>query len=187
MSEQRDGDWMMVASGRQFWPLDPRADEVEIGDIANALANSGRYNGHTRHFYSVAQHSVELARWFLAKGDRPLARWALLHDAAEAYSGDIIRPIKPFLTEFAPIEARLERVVWQRFGLIGAGLEGELPLAVRQADRQITTDEMLALFPREALDRTGISGRARLMLDIRALLPTIARDRFMAAFRELFP
>lgn len=171
----------MVASGRQFWPLDPRPDEVDIEDVATALAHTGRYNGHSRHYYTVAQHSVELARWFLARGDRPLARWALLHDAAEAYFGDIIRPIKPSLAGLAPIEARLEAVVWQAFGLAG-----DLPAAVKQADRQICTDEMLALFPREALDRHGISGRARLMIDIRALLPTIARDRFRAAFRELF-
>lgn len=104
MTEPRTGDWMITFTGRKYWPLDPRADEVCIDDIATALAHQGRYNGHGRHFYSVAQHSAELARWFMAKGDHPLARWALLHDAAEAYVGDVIRPLKKFLPGFAEIE-----------------------------------------------------------------------------------
>jgi hypothetical protein len=180
MSE-RKGDWMITFTGRQFWPLDPRPDEVCIDDIATALAHTGRYNGQGRHFFSVAQHSTLLARWFLAKGDTPLARWALLHDGSEAYAGDVIRPIKPFLAGFAEIEHRLERAVWSAFGL-----DGDLPAAVKDADQKIRTDEMLALFPREALQRYGLDQRAGLGLEVRPLLPTAARDRFMETYRELF-
>ena len=182
MSNVRHGDYMLTAGGRQFWPLDPRADEVDIDDIATALSHQGRYNGHTRHFYSVAQHSTEMARWFMGRRDFPMAREALLHDAAEAYVGDVIRPLKRFLTGFGEIEARVEAVVRQCFGLAA-----ELPAAVKQADTHILGDEMIALFPGEAMVRTGLDKRARLGIEIRPLLPTIARDRFMAAFRELFP
>lgn len=184
---ERRGDWMLTFTGRQFWPLDPRVDEVCLDDIANALANTCRYNGHGRHFYSVAQHAAELARWFIGKGDRDSARWALHHDDAEAYSGDVIRPLKPFLPGFAAIEARLEAVVWSAFGLDPQPHGGGLPAKVKAADSAILVDEMLALFPREALDRHRLLARARLGLELRPLFPTRARDLFMAMHRELFP
>ena len=182
MSNVRHGDWMLTAGGRQFWPLDPRADEVDIDDIATALSHQGRYNGHTRHFFSVAQHSTEMARWFMGRRDTPMAREALLHDAAEAYVGDVIRPLKRFLRDFAAIEAGVEAAVRQRFGLAG-----EMPEAVKRADTRILGDEMIALFPGDALARYGLDHRARLGIEIRPLFPTTARDRFMATFRELFP
>jgi len=63
----RIGDWIQVHSGRQFWPLDPRAEEIDIGDIAHALSLVCRFTGHVKEFYSVAQHSVLVAltvkRW----------------------------------------------------------------------------------------------------------------------------
>lgn len=61
----RHGDWIQVHSGGQFWPLDPRADEVKITDIAHALSLICRFTGHTKEFYSVAQHSVLVARTVL--------------------------------------------------------------------------------------------------------------------------
>ena len=171
----------MTWSGRQFWPLDPRPEEVALDDIAVALAHQGRYNGHTRHFYSVAQHSCELAAYFKKRGEIGLARFALMHDATEAYVGDIIRPLKPYLANFGAIEMRLERVIFDRFGLLG-----ELPVPVKDADTRILTDEFLALFPREAVQLHRLDKRARLDIEIRALTPTAARDRFMATHRELW-
>lgn len=96
-AEQRVGDWMGMASGRVFWPLDPRADEVHIEDIAQALSNLCRFGGRCSEFYSVAQHSVWVARYVEKHwpGKPMLALHALLHDAAEAYLGDVVRPLKP--------------------------------------------------------------------------------------------
>ena len=62
MNISRLGDWIQVHSGGKFWPLDPRADEVRIGDIAHALSLICRFTGHTKSFYSVAQHSVLVAQ-----------------------------------------------------------------------------------------------------------------------------
>jgi hypothetical protein len=177
----RKGDWMLTASGLQFWPLDPRADEVEIGDIAHGLAHQGRYNGQTSRPYSVAQHSVHLSDYFAARGDEELARWALLHDAAEAYIGDMIRPLKPIFLSFMEIERKIERCIFDRFDL-----KGEIPEAVKDADTRILTDEFIFLFPKEAVERHGLHARPRLGLNIARLTPADARLLFLRRFERLF-
>jgi 5'-deoxynucleotidase YfbR-like HD superfamily hydrolase len=93
MSTERKGDWVQTASGRKFYPLDPRADEVHIYDVAHALSNICRFGGMCRSFYSVAQHCV------LASFYAPLASAlpVLCHDMAEAYLTDIPRPWKRLL------------------------------------------------------------------------------------------
>lgn len=90
---ERSGDWIQTYMGHKFYPLDPRVEEVDIRDIAHALANVCRFTGHVRQFYSVAQHSVIVSAHVWPS----LARAGLLHDAAEAYIGDISRPLKRHL------------------------------------------------------------------------------------------
>lgn len=100
-------------SGNQFFPMAPAEEDVFIGDIAHALSVITRFGGHCRWFYSVAQHSV------LASLNVPLehAFEALMHDAAEAYIGDMVRPLKPHNPDFVAIDARLDAVIRSRFGL----------------------------------------------------------------------
>ncbi len=113
----RKGDWIQTFSGRRFWPLDPRSEDVAIEDIAHALSLVCRFGGHCRCFYSVAQHSVLVAD----KCPRfPLH--ALLHDAAEAYLGDMTRPLKRSLREagmraFDEAEVAVLAAVHLRFGV----------------------------------------------------------------------
>ncbi|KRQ11906.1 phosphohydrolase [Bradyrhizobium pachyrhizi] len=131
-AQVRKGDWMQTFSGLQFWPLDPRANEVRIQDIAAGLSKLCRYGGQSLRFYSVAEHCVHMANH--APDELKLA--ALLHDASEAYLCDIIRPIKPFLSNYLEIEAGLERVIAQRFGL-----SHPWPAEVKRLDTAILADE----------------------------------------------
>lgn len=96
-----------------FYPFTPRADEVDIRDIAHALAMICRFGGHVRSYYSVAQHSVLVSCHVPQK----YAIAALLHDAAEAYVGDMVSPIKRQLPAYKKLEAGVERVVMERFEL----------------------------------------------------------------------
>ena len=105
-------DWIQTFSGRPFFPLAPRAEDVDIRDIAHALSLNCRFNGHCRSFYSVAEHSVRVSREVPAG----MELMALLHDAAEAYLTDVPRPIKQHLPQFSEIEERLLRVIFARFG-----------------------------------------------------------------------
>ena len=110
-SENRKGDWMQTYRGKKFWPLDPRPEEVEIEDIAHALAMMCRFNGHCNNFYSVAQHSVLVSN--LVRPSDALA--GLLHDGSEAYFADIIRPIKRSLGGIKEIEEKIAQAIFKRF------------------------------------------------------------------------
>ncbi|WP_371381395.1 DUF429 domain-containing protein [Sporomusa aerivorans] len=101
-----------------FYPLDPEADKVMLEDIAHALSQMCRANGHFKTFYSVAQHSVNCAREAKARGlsDR-LQLACLLHDASEAYISDITRPVKYYLDEYKRIERKLQQVIYEKFGI----------------------------------------------------------------------
>lgn len=124
----RRGDWMQTRHGRQYWPLDPRADEVALDDIAAHLAKICRYNGACTVFYSVAEHSVHVSRLVPER----LAVPALLHDAAEAYCQDIVRPVKRHLSGYAAIEQANETAIFERFGIWR--LNHNERLAIKQAD-----------------------------------------------------
>lgn len=101
-----------------FYPLDPRADEVRIEDIAHALSQMCRANGHFKTFYSVAQHSINCAQEARARGFHDRIQLAcLLHDASEAYISDITRPVKCYLDEYRKIEHKLQKVIFYKFGL----------------------------------------------------------------------
>lgn len=119
MSE-RKGHYFQVSSGKPFWPLDPRMNEIDIHDIANALSKICRFGGHGRYFYSVAQHSV-LVSYIVAP---ELAMAGLLHDAAEAYVGDMVRPLKRSMPAFQDAEDRLQDMVYRKY-LNDAYVDGE--------------------------------------------------------------
>lgn len=133
---ERLGDWMQLTHGGQFWPMDPRADEIFIEDIAHSLAMQCRYAGHCLSFYSVAEHSVLMAQWFKAQGMAEYALTALLHDAPETYLVDVPRPVKPFLPGYKEAEQRVWLAVAERFRL-----NPIISAHVHDADNRILHDE----------------------------------------------
>jgi len=114
-SDQRIGNYIQTFSSRAFYPLDPRASEVCIEDIAHALSALCRFTGHCKHFYSVAQHSVLVSHLC----DPADALWGLLHDATEAYVADVARPLKhsPEWAPFREVERLVSLAVAEHFGL----------------------------------------------------------------------
>ncbi len=139
--------WIQTYSGVQFWPLEPRVEDVRLEDIAHALANHCRFNGHCRTFYSVAQHSVLVSEELRLEGfeDDTLAA-ALFHDAAEAYLPDICRPIKSAWPDFPAIERRLLNVILQALGI--GGREPDQQRAIKRCDdMQLATEARDLLGP----------------------------------------
>lgn len=107
------GNWMQTYTGRQFFPLDPLPEEVDILDIAHALSNMCRYAGHCDRFYSVAEHSVYVSQVV----DPRHAFVALMHDAAEAYVMDVPRPLKRHLSDHGWIEEGVWHAISEKFEL----------------------------------------------------------------------
>lgn len=110
---------VLTASGQYVNILAPTEDEIDIYDIAHALANITRFNGHTTVPYTVAEHSLRCSALLKALGYTPASQLAgLLHDATEAYIGDVATPLKQLLPEFKAIEKNLEKVIEKKFNVI---------------------------------------------------------------------
>lgn len=169
----RQGDWLQTFTGIQFWPLDPRPEEVSLYDIAHALAMSCRYNGHCSRFYSIAEHSVLISK--SVSPENALA--GLLHDAAEAYLGDMARPLKRFVPDYGIAEKRVEEAIFTRFGLEG------VPAEVHEADWRILVDERDQLMGTPpapwSVPEEGLGVR------INCWSPEQARAEFLVRFSEL--
>jgi uncharacterized protein len=186
--------WLQTFSGRQFWPLDPRAEDVEIADIAHALANQCRWTGHTKKFFSVAQHSILVSsvveRLAHEAGQHPgyvrmAAFWGLLHDASEAYLIDFARPLKhsPGIGEqYRLVETQVQKAICDRFLLPHA-----MPEEVREADDRMLITEWRDLMPPSDLHPwPGIQSEP-LPFHIIPWVPAEAEAEFLLRFRHLLP
>lgn len=178
----RVGDWMITASGVRFYPRDPRPSEILIGDIAHHLGRVCRYGGAVAGYYSVAEHCCLMSDHFAGLGSRHLAQWALMHDAAEAYIGDLIRPIKPAIAAFKAIEEPLERMIWAEFGL-----GTMMPDEVKAADNAIIGDERATLFTPEVIEAARWTYRGRLGVEPQQWPSVRATGEFLLRFEQLFP
>lgn len=180
ITKTKDGgplDFIHTFTGKKFRPLAPEVDAIDIRDIAHALAMSSRFGGHTRTFYSVAEHSVRVSLICPAKD----ALYGLLHDAAEAYLKDIPQPVKhqDAAAFYREAEAMVQAAVAVRFGLPAVE-----PHSVKRADLIMVHTEGRDLFPSGAhvtwLDEGMAQPRRINPLDWRA-----AEQWFLERFRTL--
>ncbi len=200
------GPWIATFSGLRVYPLEMTPADVNIKDIAHSLANICRFNGHVPRFYSVAQHSVYVARYLTeVMGQTPaVGLWGLLHDAAEAYLGDVCSPIKRRL--WIEVGDGDKSAEVQRFDemetdlLAGAiapafGLTWPTPAAVHYADRVLLASEARSLMCATPADLDladwGLAAAAGLepwsegpaLVDCQP--PADAERAFMVAFEHL--
>lgn len=171
---QRRGDWMQTYTGRQFFVMDPRPQDVDIHDIAHALSMLCRYNGHVNRFYSVAEHCVLVSR--LVPPEEAL--WGLLHDATEAYMGDMVRPLKNHMPSYREAEDVVMLAIAEHFGL-----PDTMPVGVKTADTRLLLDERDALLgpPPAEWDVDG----APYGVTIEAWSPAEAKAQYLSRFKEL--
>lgn len=127
MKENLYSNCIRTFTGKYIDVFNPDPEMICIEDIAHALAQTPRFGGHLKHFYSVAHHSMHCSE--LVRNDK-LA--ALLHDASEAYLTDMPRPIKSQMPQYKEIENNLMVVISEKFGF-AYPLSGEVKAADEQA------------------------------------------------------
>lgn len=111
-TDERGDGWFVTRSGNKFFPLDPKPDEIRIEDIAFALSNICRFGGHVE-FYSVAEHCCHVS-----DACPPSLRLAgLIHDATEAFIGDMVRPLKHQMPSYQSLEQELWKRIAAKFGI----------------------------------------------------------------------
>lgn len=176
MTDHQGHGWIQTFTGRAFWPLDPRVDDIDILDIAHALSMLCRYGGHTRRFYSVAEHCVLMSRYVEPEN----ALWALLHDATEAYMVDVPRPIKRQLPDYMAAEDNLMGHICKRYDL-----DPVCPKAVKHADNRILHDERAELMATAPMRRSTDGDTEPLGVTITGWLPSAAEVFYLRRFHEL--
>ena len=128
-NDRLQGGCKIVTVGENWFDYnDPQSWMISIGDIAHSLANLCRYTGHTHNFYSVAQHSVLVSKVVPQK--RALA--GLLHDATEAYIGDVAAPFKSLLPKYRAYEKKIMEVIADKYSF-------EYPFhdSIKKADHKV--------------------------------------------------
>lgn len=171
----RQFEWVQTFTGKAFWPLNPNVKDVCIEDIAHALSNICRYNGHTKFLYSVGQHSILMSQTV----SKPNKLWALLHDASEAYVCDIPKPFKHSLMGYKEIERRIMKVIVKKFNLTP-----ELPDEVQEADMRIVLNEKAVLFG-PAPSPWRVIGDPISGLEIKPLYPVEVEALFLDQYKQL--
>ncbi|MCA9325255.1 metal-dependent phosphohydrolase [Candidatus Saccharibacteria bacterium] len=177
--------WMHTHTGRAFNFMAPTEADIDIRDIAHALSMQCRFNGHIEWFYSVAEHSINVSN----ETSPEHAFAALLHDAAEAYIGDMISPLKAEMPQFRVIEDRLERVIRKRFN-IPVDYQPQ-DMEVKRADLAICVKEGRKLLPNpDLVDRWGFAtdprySETRNQHTLYCWTPPVAEDMFLRRFHAL--
>jgi hypothetical protein len=111
-----DGHFNTI-SGIKFSIFDPKPEQIYIQDIAHGLSYNSHFGGQTPEFFSITQHCLLVVSLLPKDADIELKLMALMHDAAEAYIGDMIKPLKVHFPKFKEIEDRIMEAIAAKFGL----------------------------------------------------------------------
>lgn len=172
---------ILTYTGKTINPYNVRPDDICIEDIAHGLSLLCRYSGQCNKFYSVAEHSIIMAVCSWLPGN-PLAK--LLHDAAEAYIGDIIRPIKRKLSKFRQFENNFMYAIAYKFGLAPS-----IFATVKKADNIMLATEAFWMMPSKIFTVNKIYGISKSMVDTSIPFyyfnPSEAEKRFLKFYSEL--
>lgn len=166
-----------TGSGRFFDLLAPQEYDYDIEEIATSLSNLCRYTGHVNTFYSVAEHSVLVSRLVPAN----LALCGLLHDASEAFVGDVSSPLKKLVPQYQEIENGVQKAIANHFDL-----PYPYPKEVHEADKKMYWSERQTVADNGVKDTLWHQDRrAARKVSALGMSPTMARRMFMSRYKEL--
>lgn len=135
---QVEDGWIELVNGTQFYFGAPEDHMIHVEEVAHALSMLCRFNGHTKRFYTVAEHACLMSDWVMAQDwATPLhGLTALHHDDAEYIIGDMARPVKMKVPQFKALETVLDGAIALRFGT-----EYPFPPWLKAIDKRILVDE----------------------------------------------
>lgn len=147
------GSTIKTFTGRYFDLANPTPDQVDVRDIASALSKICRFGGHCPVFYSVAEHSINcLHRAIDLELPVEVQAACLMHDAAEAYVGDVVKPLKNMIDGvYSEIEERVEAAIAEAFKIDFAGTRDQW----KKIDREMLISERFALFGADGVKWAG--------------------------------
>lgn len=169
------GPTILLYSGEYFDFLAPENSIFTIEDVAQGLSQTCRFAGQSSRFYSVAEHCVHMS--YAVPPEHAYA--ALMHDATEAFIGDMSKPLKDLLPEYKAIETRIEAVVFDRFSV-----PTPFDPCIKEFDIQmLATEQAQIMRNNDGWDYTR--GRKALPIKLYGWYPFEAKEMFLARYREL--
>ncbi len=132
---------LMDSKGNFIKPFNPECKTLDLEVVGLALSRIMRFFGQTQ--LSVAQHSVNMARVFIYRGETELAKQALLHEVSEAFMGDLASPLKRAFPMFKEIEESLIKKTFACYGL-----SYPMHKEVHVLDKQIVLNEAKVHMPK---------------------------------------
>lgn len=179
-NNKQDQVYKETYTGKKVYIFNPTVESLDLADISHSLSMVCRFGGHTKKFYSVAEHCVILSNVVPEEH----AKWALMHDASEAYFGDLIRPIKhtPALKGYREAEKNIQKVIAKKFGL-----PSEIPSIVKEFDSHLLYTEAKEMFMNFDLSYFDKKGYRHLTnVEFNYYSPNEAKKVFLSRFSELF-
>jgi len=174
---QQTKSCITTGSGRFFDLLAPEEYDYDIDEIATSLSNICRYTGHVTTFYSVAEHSVLVSRLVPTS----FALCGLLHDASEAFVGDVSSPLKRLLPEYIRIEDNIQSAISKHFDL-----PYPFPAQVHEADKKMYWAERQTVADNGVKDTLWHQDRRAARKESAVgMSPTMARRMFMSRYKEI--
>lgn len=162
-------------SGKLIDPFNPQVEDIVIEDIAHGLSLLCRYSGQCTRFYSVAEHCILMTKYDFLPGNE---KAKLLHDAAEAYIGDLLRAVKIFLPKYKTIEQHFMRTIEQKFKLPKGSLE-----SVKEADIIMLASEAQIIMPKTKTHFLFVVPDKRISLQY--LSPVYAEQLYLDYAKEI--
>lgn len=170
------GSSIKVSAGHYVDLAFPKPEAIDLQTIANALSRICRFGGHCPQFYSVAEHSMHATYAAMLDGLVGEALQAvLMHDATEAYLGDVVRPLKQMLPVYEVLEERMERAVGMRYGIDFKRWHD----VIKKYDHQVLKAEKLEFWPDDAQNWTGFETVQAARVQFVFYEPQAARRRFL--------
>lgn len=174
------GNTIRLRSGKYLDLANPKPDQFTFADIAGALSKICRFGGQCEFFYSVAEHSYHCAIQAMEDGQSlENQRSVLLHDAAEAFIGDVVKPLKIMLPDYAELETLMEDCIANKFELTGYAH------VIREIDHAMLIAERKRMFSRDSVLWAGEDQVRKLNVEFKMWDYRYAEQMFVTRAREI--